>query len=433
MKKFLRTLVLATATLSLALASAQEAAQPTQTKTIKDPNEYNAYISATSQTDPGQKAAALEAFVQQYPNSIVKEDALVGAMSGYQQAGNVTKVAEAASKVLQSFPNNIPALAVSVYAKRSNVNSGKVPAAQAPQALAEAAQNAQTGLNALRTWTKPDGVSDADFQKQKVGMGAIFNGAIGQDAVARQDWTTAQRFLKETVAANGSDFFDVYFAGVAYLSPKQNTDQNTLEGLWYAARAAGLAPNAPQVAQFGKFYYRKYHGNEQGWEDLVARAKSSATPPADLASVIKKAPSPAEQVAEMIRTNPNIETWSFGEWVLLFTYGSPQDKAAAFERIKGKAFKFQGVVINATTDTVDVALTQDAIDAKKAEVSVTLAEPAKKAPAPGSTFNFQGNPVSFTGDPFLITMDTGVDLTPAKSPAKGPAKKAPAKKSAKKR
>jgi hypothetical protein len=428
MKKFLMTLVLAFA----AVANAQDAAQPQQ-KTIKDPNEYNAFMSATSQTDPAQKAAALEAFVQQYPNSIVKEDALIGAMSGYQQAGNAAKVAEAAAKVLQAYPNNIPALAVSVYSKRSAVNTGKIAAAQAPQALAEAAQQAKTGLTALQTWTKPEGVSDADFQKQKIGMGAIFNGAIAQDAAARQDWPTAQRFFKETVAANPNDFFDVYFAGVAYLSPKQNTPENTLTGLWYAARAAGLAPNAPQVAQFGKFYFKKYHGNETGWEELVAAAKNSPNPPADLATRITPAPTPAEQVTTMIRQNPNIETWSFGEWVLLFTYGSPQDKAASFERIKGKPFKFQGVVVNSTPETVDVALTQDAIDAKQAEVSVTLAEPSKKPPMQGASFSFQANPVSFNSQPFMITMDNGVDLTPSKAAPKAPpkgAKKAPAKRPA---
>lgn len=428
MKKFLMTLVLAFAT----GAMAQDAQQPQQ-KTIKDPNEYNAFMSATSQSDPAQKAMALESFVQQYPNSIVKEDALVGAMSGYQQAGNAAKVAEAAAKVLQSFPNNIPALAVSVYSKRSAVNTGKVAAAQAPQVLAEAAQQAQTGLRALTTWAKPDGVSDADFQKQKIGMGAIFNGAIAQDAAARQDWPTAQRFFKETVAANPNDFFDVYFAGVAYLSPKQNTQENTLTGLWYAARAAGLAPTAPQVAQFGKFYFKKYHGNEQGWDDLVAMAKTSPTPPADLATRITPAPTPAEQVAAMIKQNPNIETWSFGEWVLLFTYGSSEDKAASFERIKGKPFKFQGVVINATPETADIALTQDAIDAKKAEVSVTMAEPMKKVPAAGANFSFQANPVSYTTEPFMITMDTGVDLTPAAKPTKAAPKKAPAKRPARKK
>src|SRR5689334_24793972 len=62
-----------------------------QTKTIANAEEYNAYMSATQQQDPSAKAAALEAFVQQYPNSVVKEEALVAAMAAYQQAGDLQK------------------------------------------------------------------------------------------------------------------------------------------------------------------------------------------------------------------------------------------------------------------------------------------------------------------------------------------------------
>src|SRR5260221_6782875 len=106
MKKFLATVVLATSAAAFAHTGADQpsasdqaqnstAQSGAQQKTIKDAAEYNAYISATGQTDPGAKAAALEAFVQQYPNSVVKEDALEGAMAAYQQAGNMGKVNDA--------------------------------------------------------------------------------------------------------------------------------------------------------------------------------------------------------------------------------------------------------------------------------------------------------------------------------------------------
>jgi len=421
MKKFLMTLVLASATLGFAQDPAQ-----TQQKTIRDPNEYNAYMSATTQTDPAAKAAALEAFVQQYPQSIVKEEALVGAMSAYQQAGNVAKLTEAANKVLQAYPNNILALTVAVSGRRQQFNSGSLPQDRARAVINEAATMATRGLPALQTWTKPDGVSDADFQKQKTGIAAIFHGTLGQDAIARQDWETAQRHMREASILNANDYVDAYFAGVAYLTPKQNTDDNMRLGIFFASRAAALAPQVADFTKFAKFYWKRFSGKDEGWDQFAQQVRGTATPPANLSTMIPKAPSPAEQVRTMLQQNPAIETLSFGEWVLIFTYGDPTDKANAFERIKGKPFKFQGQVIGATADTVDVALTQDAIDAKKAEVSVTMAEPLKRVPAAGANFAFQANPVSFTSEPFLITMDTGVDLTPA--PSKGAAKKAPPKK-----
>jgi len=67
-------------------AGESQANVPTSQKVIKDPAEYNAYITALNTTDPAAKGAAMEAFVAQYPNSIVKIDALEQAMGAYQQA-----------------------------------------------------------------------------------------------------------------------------------------------------------------------------------------------------------------------------------------------------------------------------------------------------------------------------------------------------------
>jgi hypothetical protein len=114
--------------------------------------------------------------------------------------------------------------------------------------------------------------------------------------------------------------------------------------------------------------------------------------------------------------------------VLVLTYGDQPTKESAFAQLKGKAFKFQGQVISADQNSADIALTQDAIDAKKAEVHVIMEEAFKKVPAAGTQFQFQGTAESYTSEPFLITMDKGIDLTPAAK--KAPVKRAPAKRPA---
>jgi hypothetical protein len=63
-----------------------------QKKEIKDPAEYNAYMGAIGQQDPAAKISGLEAFLTQYPNSVMKEDALELLMGTYQQAGNGAKI-----------------------------------------------------------------------------------------------------------------------------------------------------------------------------------------------------------------------------------------------------------------------------------------------------------------------------------------------------
>src|SRR6185312_12863536 len=63
---------------------------------IKDPAEYNAYIGAIQQKDANAKVSALEAFLTQYPNSVMKTTALELLMATYQQTGNQAKVVETA-------------------------------------------------------------------------------------------------------------------------------------------------------------------------------------------------------------------------------------------------------------------------------------------------------------------------------------------------
>src|SRR5271166_450841 len=78
-----------TAVAQTAAAPAQPAPAPTaaapQKKEIKDPAEYNAYVGAVQQTDPSAKVSGLEAFLTQYPSSVMKEDALEILMGAYQQ------------------------------------------------------------------------------------------------------------------------------------------------------------------------------------------------------------------------------------------------------------------------------------------------------------------------------------------------------------
>ena len=78
MKKSLAILLL----LFAVAAIAQQPAAPT----IKDPAEYNAYVNAVQQQDPNAKAQALEAFLQTYPNSVMK-DRRGGSSDGRLPAG----------------------------------------------------------------------------------------------------------------------------------------------------------------------------------------------------------------------------------------------------------------------------------------------------------------------------------------------------------
>src|ERR1700704_5244024 len=125
-------------------AATDQANVPTSQKVIKDPAEYNAYITALNTTDTAAKGAAMEAFVAQYPNSIVKSDALQQAMGAYQQASNQQKVEQLARQILAIEPNNVSALAIVVFIERNQIKD--------PASGQKARADAERGLQELQNW-----------------------------------------------------------------------------------------------------------------------------------------------------------------------------------------------------------------------------------------------------------------------------------------
>jgi len=383
-------------------APAQGAAA--QGPVIKNPAEYNAYVGAVQQQDPNAKISGLEAFVTQYPDSVVKKDALEVLMGAYQQTQNAAKTSETAERLLQVDPNNMRALALLAYTARTNVQANVDPAKNLPLMK----QYGEKGLAALPNYTKPEGVSDADFQKLKDQMSAIFNAAVGLAAYQDKDYPNAAKSLRVAADASPTDFSLVYPLALAYI---QSNPPDFLNGIWYAARASVVAPQQYQASleKYAKAQYVKYHGGDDGWAEVLAQAKASPAPPAG-GLVIKPAPTPAEQ-AHTLATTKKPEEMDFAEWQLVLTKGSPEDAATVWNAIKGKSLQFQALLLKASANSLDLAASLDDIDAKKKDVELAMrAEiPAKLLAGlkEGTQIQVAGTPASYTPDPFLITMEDG--------------------------
>src|SRR5690348_9022037 len=68
MKRVVSGLIMVAAVFTCAAAEPPAAAtQAAPQKVIKDPAEYNSYITALNTQDPASRGAAMEAFVTQYP------------------------------------------------------------------------------------------------------------------------------------------------------------------------------------------------------------------------------------------------------------------------------------------------------------------------------------------------------------------------------
>jgi len=93
-------------------------------------------------------------------------------------------------------------------------------------------------LEVLPKWTKPDGVSDADFAKQKTQFGAILESIAGFSALQLKDYASAQKHLRAAVEADPNNVENIYpLPSPRCLHQLPPTKSN---GLFFIARAANL-------------------------------------------------------------------------------------------------------------------------------------------------------------------------------------------------
>jgi tetratricopeptide (TPR) repeat protein len=416
MKKILLAVVLGVTV----VAAAQDTAQPAQGQSgapsqgqsqgpvIKDPAEYNAYVAAVQQKDPSAKISGLEAFTTQYPNSVMKNQALELLMGAYQQTNNSKKTMETAAKVVAGNPCNMRALALLAFYNRTLAQNGD-PSAN----LADGKKYAEQGL---ACWPK---ITDPEVTKMKPQMDQIFKSAIGIACYQAKDYKCAAESLKDVVDANPADFSVVYPLALAYLNQTPPDYQN---GIWFAARAAAVAPaqNKAGIEKYARSQYVKFHAGDDGWAELLAAANANGQQVA-----IKPAPTPAEQAHDMVVKTPP-DKMDFAQWEFILTNGSQEDQDAVWNAIKGKAVQMNGTVISTTPEEFMIAGSSDDIDAKKADITLKFEDkvPAKLIPKDGASLDFQGEPASYTPNPFMMVMEKG-RLLNAKPAATTPTHKAP--------
>ncbi len=417
MKKVLiaSMLAIATSALSLppaALAQAQ-GSQPSQI-TIKDPAEYNAYTSAIGQSTPAAKAAAIESFLQQYPNTVVKAEMLEQLVGAYQATGDTAKTYDAAKRLLQVDPNNLRALIFVVYVEKQQANGDQAK-------LDEAASLAERGQNA----TKPANMSDADFQKLKEVSGPIFGDVIGADDIAKKDYKDAiTNYLAElhavkdpTQTTKGLLLADTYALGNAYV---QQDPKDLVNGIWYLTRAAQYLqePYKTNVEQAAEYWYKKYHGNMDGFDQIKQLAHDNLFPPDSYKPVPAPPPPSPQQLAHnaVASTTDLDKGLSLSDKEFVLANGAPEDAQKVWAVLQGKTTEVPGTVIQATADSVQLAVSDDAKQSQKADFTINMKTPLKEVPTPGTQVTYVGTFDSYTQQPPMIVMKDGEPKQAPKAP-----------------
>jgi hypothetical protein len=433
MKKVVVASVLAVATgvayyLPAALALDDDQSQGAQSSqiTIKDPAEYNAYTNAVGQSAPAAKAAAIEQFLTQYPNSVVKEEMLEQLMAAYEQAGNADKELDAANRLLAVNPNNLRALTIVVYIEKK--------AAGDQAKLDDAAAKAKAALSA----PKPPTLSDADYQKLKAATTPIFEDAIAADAVAKKDYKSAieaytaelKAYTDPTQTQAGPGLLATYNLGNAYV---QEDPKDLVNGVWFLTRAAQFAPAGykDQIEKAAEYWYKKYHcaqsdtacqTNLDGYAAIQALAKTNLFPPDSYKPVAAPPPpSPQDLAHQAVTSTPDLKTLALADKEFILANGTPEDAGKVWDVLKGVTAEVPGTVISATADSVQLAVSDDAKQSQKADFTINMKTPLKEVPTAGAQVKYDGTFDSYTQNPLMIILKDGEAPAPAKkTPARRP-------------
>ncbi len=416
-KKILYVTVLALASSAMGAPSMMLAqSSDSSTITIKDPAEYNAYNSAIGQPTPQAKEQAIEGFLQQYPNSVVKQQMLEVLMDAYTQTGNTDKALATARKVLQTDPNDMRALALSAFVLRTEAGQKTNPA-EAQPLLDEAAADAQKGLTA----PAPQGADAANFDKMKAAVTPLFDGAIAQDDLAKKDYPGAIKNFQAELQAMpapqttaGPGIEDTYLLGTAYT---QENPQDLVNAIWYLARAAAFAPEPfkDEIQKAAQYWYKKYHGGMDGFDQVQAQTKTSLAPPSGFTiAAAPPPPSPQQLAHTAVTTTPDLKTMALTDKEFVLANGTPDDAAKVWDTMKGLTTKVPGKVIAATPDSVQLAVSEDAQQSNKADFTINMKTPLRTPPTINSMVTYIATFDSYTQTPPMIIMKDGTSAAVAK-------------------
>ena len=194
-----------------------KAEQQQKLESIKENQDYieqSLMNAAYQQKDAGKKAALLVRFANLFPDSPNAGQALGAAALTYQQAQNRPKMLETANSALEKAPDNLGILLLLAddYSEKG-------------EQLDKAEAYAKKAALLCDTAKKPDGVSDADWQKQVNLQKGLALSALGQidlqkklNPAAVDSLTKAAPLLKSNAAVYARN---QYRLGFAYLNLKK--------------------------------------------------------------------------------------------------------------------------------------------------------------------------------------------------------------------
>jgi tetratricopeptide (TPR) repeat protein len=382
-------------------APAQGAQSP-----YKDPAEYTLYDSILKDTNPKTKLDKLQEWQTKYPATNFLKERKALFLDTYIKLSQPKEAVAAAKVILADDPKDFTSLYYTMYFTRALAGANPTPDVldQGEKAAAAIVANIDT---------PPPNVTPEQWKGARTGVETLGHSTLGWIAMQRKSWDAAEGEFQKTLALDPNSAETEYFMGTVIASEKN--PQKMSAAMFYFARATTLegpealpAAGRQQVLDYVKKAYKGYHGSDEGFNDLVALAKSQPAPAADyhIRTAKEIADEKQKKQDEEDAKDPQLKLWKNIKEQLTgaegATYFGSSMKDALLPTLKGK-------VVKLTPEVKPKTLVLALEDGTTPDATLKFEMPLAGKVDVGTELSFEGVPESYTASPYMVVFNVEPD------------------------
>jgi tetratricopeptide (TPR) repeat protein len=372
----------------------------------KDPAEYTLYDSILKDTNPKTKLDKLQEWQTKYPATEFDKPRKALFLDTYIKLNQPKEAVAAAKVILADDPKDFTSLYYTMYFTRALAGANPTPDVldQGEKAAAAIIANIDT---------PPPNVTADQWKGARTGVETLAHSTLGWIAMQRKSWDSAEGEFQKTLQLDPNSAEVDYFMGTVIAGEKN--PQKMAAELFYFARAAtydgpeALAPaGRQQVLGFVQKAYKGYHGSDDGFNDLVAAAKTQPAPPADyhIRTAGEIAAEAQKKEDADAASHPELTLWKNIKTQLTgadgATYFSSSMKDAQLPTLKGKVVKLDPEL---KPKTLVLALE----DGTTPDATLKFEMPLPGKVDVGTELTFEGVPQSYTASPYMVVFNVEPD------------------------
>ncbi len=412
-KKLALTLIALIAVAALGLAQTPPAAAPANAKPQKVPKdaaEYELINKIAKDTDPADKIKLLDQWTRDYPDTAFAAERQQEYLKTYGAMKDCKNQSRVASGILKTDPNNEEALRTII----SCIYQIKSPDVSEFDTAEKTANYLVANADAVYSDAKKPAATPApDWQKFKLTMIAAAKHTIPYIDIQRKNVAKAEADLTKLLQDDPTDAQSSLMLAQVLFDERTAHPEKQPPAIFEWARAGTYdgpnalpAANRQQSLATATKMYALYHGKPDGWDAVVALAKTNALPPADfnIKSTAQLAQEAAEAAAAADAADP-----VFAVWKTIKAGLTGDGDAAYFEaNVKDAELppnnqKFKGKIVSMKPAISPKTLVMAYKD-PAGDITLLLDTPLRGKMDIGSELEFEGQATAYTKAPFMLTL-----------------------------